>query len=63
MTETYLTDRQLATRYGVGRSSIWRWVREGTTFPKPYSLAERITRWKLSDIEAWEASKSESKAA
>jgi predicted DNA-binding transcriptional regulator AlpA len=26
--EKYLTDRQLATRYGVGRATIWRWAWE-----------------------------------
>lgn len=26
--EKYLTDRQLDTRYGVGRATIWRWVDE-----------------------------------
>jgi len=52
----YLSDKQVAQRYGVSRISIWRWHREGD-FPQPVSLSPGCTRWKLSDIEAWEKSR------
>ena len=48
----FLTDRDNADRYGVTRQTIWDWTRKGK-FPKPVKL-NGSTRWKLSDIEAWE---------
>ena len=52
--DTYLSDKQVAERYNVGRATAWRWVQKGT-FPKPKKLSAGCTRWKLSDIEEWEA--------
>jgi len=37
---------------GVARSTIWLWVKE-KKFPSPIKLSERVTVWKLSDIEDW----------
>ena len=56
MADTYLSDTQLAARYNVHRATPWRWAQMGK-FPKPVSLTPGCTRWKLSDIEAWEASR------
>lgn len=53
----FLTDKQLAARYGVTRPTIWGWTRDDPTFPKPIKLSPGCTRWKLAEIEAWEASK------
>lgn len=50
----YLSVDQVASRFGVSKDTIWRWRREGD-FPKPVKLGGRTTRWRLSDIEAWEA--------
>jgi prophage regulatory protein len=61
MPEIYLSDLQLATRYGVHRTTMWRWVTSGSGFPPPVNLSAGCTRWKLSDIEAWEASRPVSK--
>lgn len=54
----YLSDRQLAERYGVTVQSIWRWHRDDATFPRSVKLSSGTTRWKLSEIEAWEKSRS-----
>lgn len=51
----YPTDRQVAERFGVARETIWRWRAKGE-FPRPYKLGPNMTRWRLSDIEAWESS-------
>ena len=59
MPEIYLSDRQLGTRYNVHFLTPRRWVREDPTFPKPVKLSPGCTRWRLSDLEAWEAAKSE----
>ncbi|MTH59002.1 helix-turn-helix transcriptional regulator [Paracoccus litorisediminis] len=53
----YLTDKQIADRYGVTRPTIWRWTRTDPTFPKPISLSPGCTRWKLDEIESWEAAR------
>lgn len=49
----YLSDKDNANRYAVCRQTIWRWVREGN-FPSPVKI-NGATRWKLSDLERWEA--------
>ncbi|WP_339819490.1 AlpA family phage regulatory protein [uncultured Paracoccus sp.] len=55
-----MTDVQVAARYSLkSREAIWKWVRNGA-FPKPIKLSPGCTRWKLSEIEAWEAQKSAS---
>lgn len=53
----FFSDNQLARRYSVTRPTIWRWVSSDPTFPKPIKLSPGCTRWKLSDIEAWECRK------
>ena len=53
----YLSDKQVADRYSVSRISIWRWRKTDPNFPQPVSLSPGCTRWRLSDIEAWEASR------
>lgn len=54
---TYLSDSQLANRFGVSRQTTWRWAATDPTFPKPIKLSAGCTRWKLSDLEAWESAK------
>ena len=51
---THLSDKQLAARFGVHPKTPWRWAREGT-FPKPVKLTPGVTRWRVADVEAWEA--------
>jgi prophage regulatory protein len=55
MPETYLSDLQVSARYGVHRSTPWRWTNSDLAFPKPIALTPGCTRWRLSDVEAWEA--------
>ena len=57
MTSLYLTDAQVAARFGVHRTTPWRWTNSDPTFPSPINLRPGCTRWRLSDIEAWEALK------
>ncbi|MBY0136349.1 helix-turn-helix transcriptional regulator [Paracoccus yeei] len=60
--ETYLSDLQLAARYGVHRTTPWGWAKTDPCFPKPLKLSPGCTRWKLSEIEAWEASRANAAA-
>lgn len=57
MAETYLADTQVAARYSVHRTTPWRWVKSDLSFPKPVTLSAGCTRWRLSDLEAWESAK------
>lgn len=57
MPHTYLSDAQVAARYGVHRSTPWRWAKTDASFPHPVTLTPGCTRWKLADLEAWEAAK------
>ena len=63
MAETYLTDAQLGARYGVHRATPWRWVKTLPDFPQPVKLSPQCSRWKLSEIEAWEAARAGKSAA
>lgn len=57
MPHTYLSDTQVAARYGVHRSTPWRWIKADKSFPKPVMLTPGCTRWNLSELETWEAAK------
>lgn len=52
--ETFLSDHQVAKRYGVSRAAIWRWVNSNPEFPDPTKLSPGTTRWKLSDLVRFE---------
>lgn len=51
---TWLSDLDLAARFGVHRTTVWGWVRRNG-FPAPVRLSPQLTRWRLADVEAWEA--------
>ena len=55
---TYITDQQLADRFQVFRTTIWRWRRTDPSFPRPVKLSPGCARWRLDEVEAWEAAKS-----
>ncbi|PYZ99605.1 AlpA family transcriptional regulator [Gammaproteobacteria bacterium 2W06] len=50
----FVSDQELAARYRVHRCTIWRWV-ASRGFPTPINLSPGCTRWRLSDVCAWEA--------
>ena len=49
----YLSDKQLADRYGVTRTTIWRWVQKNE-FPHPIKISSGCTRWPMEEIERHE---------
>lgn len=49
----YFTDREVATRYGVSRPTVWRWLREGN-LPPPDTIGPNTKRWKLATLEGWD---------
>ena len=59
MPDSFISDAQLAARYGVSRNTVWRWTREQEGFPQPLKLTPGCTRWRMSDVERWETSRAE----
>lgn len=55
--DQFLSDVDLAARYAINRVTIWRWLSDKPDFPRPVALSERVRRWRLSEIEAWEAAR------
>ncbi|WP_417422440.1 helix-turn-helix transcriptional regulator [Halomonas sp.] len=52
----WIAVKDLATRCGVGVNTIWRWSRDPQhPFPSPAKLGPNCTRWRLADVEAFEA--------
>jgi prophage regulatory protein len=52
----FLTDNQIAQRYGVSRITVWRWNKELPGFPKVIKLSEGCARWALHEVEEFEKS-------
>lgn len=53
-TKQYLSDKEITERYSIARATVWRWVAEGR-FPSPVKIGNNCTRWKIADLEQWEA--------
>ena len=47
---------ELAARYGVNRSSLYKWCKAGQ-FPPPIKLGPKFSRWRREDIERWESTR------
>lgn len=37
----------------IGNSTLWRWVKERSDFPKPVRLGPRVTVFNLNDLLTW----------
>jgi len=40
----WVSDRTLADRYEVSRSTVWHWARTGK-LPRPVKISDNTTRW------------------
>lgn len=56
MENLYLSDKQVANRYGVTRTTIWRWVRD-REFPRPVKISRGCTRWDMESVREHEAAR------
>ncbi len=52
--QKFLSDKQVAGRYGVTRTSVWRWLKTLEDFPAPVKLSEGCARWTLMSLINWE---------
>lgn len=53
--ERFLSVRDVASRYAVSVATIWRHTNENPSFPKPVKILNGSTRWRMSDLCAYEA--------
>jgi len=60
MSDRYLRVHEVAEMLSVGKSTIWAWCKAGK-FPAAIKLGDRVTVWRLSEIEEWVSSKNVSK--
>lgn len=51
----YIPVDQVAARFSVSVDTVWRWCRKGS-FPKPYHPGGCAARWKVAEVEEYEAS-------
>lgn len=52
MSDRYLRVHEVAEMLSVGKSTIWAWSKKGD-FPNGIKLSDRVTVWRLSEIEEW----------
>ncbi len=51
--ETLMRPNDVAKMFGVSRGTIWNWVKNKSTFPKPQKLSANITVWKESELQTY----------
>ncbi len=54
--------KALCHQLGFSRTTIWRWVREGT-FPAPIKVNAHSIAWRKEDVDAWIANSAENRKA
>ncbi|WEK50883.1 MAG: hypothetical protein P0Y66_02015 [Candidatus Kaistia colombiensis] len=52
----FLSVANVARRFSVSVPTIWRWAKTRSEFPKPLLLSPGTTRWRVSDLVAFEQS-------
>lgn len=53
----YIDDKSIGARFGVTRQTVWRWAKTDPAFPPAVRLSPGCTRWRLDQIEEWEAAR------
>ena len=55
--ESILRIADVCQRIGVGKSTVYRWVKAKSEFPRPVQIGEAAFGWYASEITAWIASR------
>ena len=50
----FISDKKVAERYGIARSSVWYLVKQGR-LPSPTKISANITRWNIETLDAHDA--------
>jgi len=50
-TQTYIRAREIAFKYGMGLSTVWKWTANGI-LPKPQKLGKKMTVWKTDEVDS-----------
>lgn len=51
--DQYVRASSLARQLGIHRSTLWRWVKEKPSFPRPLKITEGVTLWSIEEVQAW----------
>ncbi len=57
--ERYLSVQDVARRYAISIQTVWRHTKHNPDFPKPIKILNGSTRWRMSDIVAFEVARQE----
>ncbi|MBW8319788.1 MAG: hypothetical protein K0M49_20570 [Arenimonas sp.] len=57
--ERYLSVQDVARRYAISIQTVWRHTKHNPDFPKPIKILNGSTRWRMSDILAYEVRRQE----
>jgi predicted DNA-binding transcriptional regulator AlpA len=57
MSSKWLTDKQLAERYGCSRTWVWQMAKADSTFPKPVKFTAGCSRFSVADADRYDADK------
>lgn len=52
--QKYLTDKDVAGRYGISVSTVWQWTRD-CILPSPMRFGQRCTRWNIEDLDEFDS--------
>jgi predicted DNA-binding transcriptional regulator AlpA len=50
----YLSDHEVAARFGISKATVWRWHDNNPDFPRRIKLSPGTSRWKLSELVQFE---------
>ena len=50
----FISDKKVAERYGIARSSVWNLVKKAQ-LPPPTKISDNITRWSVDALDAHDA--------
>ena len=52
-TSFFMSDKEVAARIGIGKSTVWKWAASNPNIPKPHKLSNKCSRWVRSEIESY----------